>query len=120
MRTFQMISAETESHDGRLWIGTTELWAHHSGRLSFDRCEPTAQGERLNAGWSGGWQWTRDGETVAPINLRAETDRLHLSYRVNINGGGWEDVTETVHIVRVPCRFERAQSWSGRLPCCGD
>jgi hypothetical protein len=28
-----------------------------------------------------------------------------LSYRVNINGSGWEDVTETVRIVRVPCRF---------------
>ena len=27
----------------------------------------------LRAGWAGGWQWTRDGEKVASINLRAET-----------------------------------------------
>jgi hypothetical protein len=30
----------------------------------------------LIAGWSGGWQWTRDGEKVAWIDLRAEADRL--------------------------------------------
>ena len=59
----------------------------------------------LRAGWMGGWQWTRDGEKVASINLRAEADRLHLSYRVCIGGGEWEDVAETVRIVRVPCRF---------------
>jgi hypothetical protein len=59
----------------------------------------------LRPGWMGGWQWTRDGEKVASINLRAEHDRLHLSYRVRICGGEWEDVAETVHIVRVACRF---------------
>jgi hypothetical protein len=59
----------------------------------------------LRPGWTGGWQWTRDGESVASINMRAEGARLHLSYRVRIAGGDWEDVAETVHIVRVQCRF---------------
>jgi hypothetical protein len=59
----------------------------------------------LGAGWSGGWQWTRDGERVAWINLRADADRLQLSYRVRIGGGEWKDVEETVRVVRVPCRF---------------
>jgi hypothetical protein len=59
----------------------------------------------LRAGSMGGWQWTPDGEKVATINLRAEDDRLHLSYRVRISGGEWEDIAETVRIVRVPCRF---------------
>ena len=59
----------------------------------------------LHHGWWGCWQWTRDGEKVALINLRAEEIRLHLSYRVRIVGGDWEDVEETVRIVRVPCRF---------------
>ncbi len=59
----------------------------------------------LRPGWAGGWQWSRDGEKVASINLRAEEDRLHLSYRVRVAGGDWEDVDETVRIVRVPCRF---------------
>jgi hypothetical protein len=59
----------------------------------------------LRPGWWGGWQWTRDGEKVASIDLRAEADRLHLSYRVRIGGGDWEDVAETVRIVRVACRL---------------
>jgi hypothetical protein len=38
----------------------------------------------LRADWFGGWEWSREGEKVASINLRAETDQLHLSYRVSI------------------------------------
>jgi hypothetical protein len=50
----------------------------------------------LRAGWMGGWQWTRDGEKVASISLRAEHDKVHLTYRVRSGGGGeWEDVAET-------------------------
>ena len=59
----------------------------------------------LRAGWTGYWQWTRDGKKVAGIDLRAEHDRLNLDYRVRIGGGEWEDVAETVRIVRLPCRF---------------
>src|SRR6478609_10033963 len=59
----------------------------------------------LRSGWVGGWQWKREGENVASINLRSEADRLHLSYRVRLYGGDREDVTETVRMVRVPCRF---------------
>ena len=40
----------------------------------------------LRPGWCGGWQRTRDGEKVATINLRAEEDRLRLSYRVSSPG----------------------------------
>jgi len=59
----------------------------------------------LRAGWAGSWQWTHDGEKVAPINLRAEEDCLHLTYRVRVGGGKWEDVDETVRIVRASCCF---------------
>jgi hypothetical protein len=65
----------------------------------------------LEPGWSGVWQWTRDGERVAWITLRAEADRLHLSYRVRIGGGEWEDVDETVRVVRVPCRLGGARHY---------
>jgi hypothetical protein len=37
--------------------------------------------------------------------VRAEANRLVLSYCVRIGGGEWEDVAETIRIVRVPCRF---------------
>ena len=49
--------------------------------------------------------WMRGGEQIASIGLRAEADRLHLSYRVSIGGGEWEEVKEIVPIVRVPCRY---------------
>ena len=59
----------------------------------------------LPSDWSGIWQWTRDGERVAWINLRTEFDRLHLTYRVRIGGGDWEDIGESVRIVRVACQY---------------
>src|SRR4051794_36064073 len=59
----------------------------------------------LQPGYWGSWQWTRDCERVASINAHADVDQLHLSYRVRIAGGEWEDVSETVLIVRTPCRF---------------
>ena len=67
--------------------------------------------ECLTPGWTRGWQWTRDGEQVASINLRAEADRLHLSYRVRIAGAEWESIEEPVRIVRVPCRFGGARPY---------
>ena len=65
----------------------------------------------LRAGWMGGWQWTRDSEKVASINLHAEEDRLHLTYHMRVGGGLWEDVAETVRIVRAPCRFGGARPY---------
>jgi len=49
--------------------------------------------------------------SVASINLRAEPDRLHLSYRVRIAGGEWESIEEPVRIVRVPCPFGGARPY---------
>jgi hypothetical protein len=65
----------------------------------------------LRPGWSGSWQWTCAAEKIAWINLRAETERLHLFYRVRIGGGEWEDMAETVRIVRTPCRFGGARPY---------
>jgi len=59
----------------------------------------------LQPGWAGEWSWTRDGERVAWICLRAELDQLRLIYRVRIGGGDWQDIAERVPIVRVACRY---------------
>jgi hypothetical protein len=48
---------------------------------------------------------------VAWIGLRAELDRLHLSYRVRMGGGDWDDVAESVRIVRVGCRYGGARPY---------
>jgi hypothetical protein len=39
------------------------------------------------------------------INLRAEAERLHLSYKVRVGDGKWEDIVETIPIVHLRCRF---------------
>src|SRR3954469_10547675 len=59
----------------------------------------------LRAGWIGCWQWTRAGEPIAIINLRAEHDRLQLEYGARVGSGDWEYIAETVRIVRTSCRF---------------
>jgi len=60
----------------------------------------------LVPGWQGGWNWSRDGETVASIGIRADVGRLHLSYRWKSRSGGeWETVDEPVALIKVPCRF---------------
>src|SRR6185312_3187889 len=63
----------------------------------------------LRAGWAGGWQWTRDGGQAASIGLRAAAHRLHLNYRIRTGDGDWEDIAETVRIVRVTCRYGGAR-----------
>src|SRR3954452_7352208 len=57
----------------------------------------------LRPGWSGSWLWTRDGEQVAWIGLRAEADLLRLLYRVRVAGGDWQEVDETVGVKRQYC-----------------
>jgi len=59
----------------------------------------------LKSGWSGSWEWTRDGERVAWIDLRAGEDLLRLSYSVSLNGGDREQVKEAVRLAYVSCRF---------------
>jgi hypothetical protein len=44
-------------------------------------------------------------QKVASINLRAEANHIILSYRVRIAEGEWEEVSEPVRIMRLPCRF---------------
>ncbi len=87
-----------------------------SGRNTVEACHSIDVNRLQKAGclrpdWSGNWQWTCAAEKVAWINLRAETDRLCLYYRVRIGDGEWEDVAETVRIVRTPCRFGGARPY---------
>src|SRR4029078_1501292 len=67
------------------------------------------KGGSLQPRLAGAVHWTRDGEKVATINLRAEADRVHLSYRVQV-GQAWQEVDEKVRIGAVPCPF-----WRGRV-----
>jgi len=59
----------------------------------------------LRAGSIANLEWSHDGDNVTPTKMRVEHDQLHLTYRMRIGVGEWEDVKETVRIVRMQCRF---------------
>jgi hypothetical protein len=57
----------------------------------------------------GGGQWTRNSEKVASINLCAEHNRLHFTYRLRLGGSEWE--AETVRILRIVYRVGGTQPY---------
>lgn len=65
----------------------------------------------LRPGYWGSWQWTRNGETVASIQMRAEQDRVILIYRHCSGGAEWKDEQYPVHIVRTPCNLGGERAW---------
>jgi hypothetical protein len=57
------------------------------------------------------------GGEIVSINLRAVAERLHLSYKVRVGGGGWEDMAEIIPIVHARCRFGGSRAY---FICPGD
>lgn len=80
------------------------------GRLTVEACRSLNVNHLRRCGvlcdrWSGGWQWTRNNENTASINIRGGRERIVLSYRCRLAGADWEDVTETIAIQWRGCRF---------------
>lgn len=65
----------------------------------------------LRPGYWGGWQWTRNGEVVASIRMRAEEDRVIFIYRHRSGGEEWKDEEYPVRIVRTPCNLGGTRPW---------
>ena len=65
----------------------------------------------LRPGYCGGWEWKRDGERVAWIQLRRDGNALVLSYRVRRYGEEWQDVEQPTRIIWMPCRFGGARPY---------
>jgi len=70
-----------------------------------------AQQGVLRPGYWGGWKWTRDGETVASIQMRAEPNRVILIYRHRSGVGDWKDEEYPVRIVCTPCNLGGSRTW---------
>lgn len=64
------------------------------------------------------WQWTRDGEAVANINVRAEAGRVVLSYRYKRNEGEWESLDYPVLLESTPSTYGGVRYWF-RCPAVG-
>ena len=64
----------------------------------------------LRPGCSSTCQWIVNNE-VASINLCAEAERVHLSYAVRVGDGEREDMTDTIPIVHLRCRFGGSRAY---------
>lgn len=65
----------------------------------------------LSAGQSFGWNWTRNGEKVASIQVRTEADRVTLIYRHRSGGGEWQDEQYPVLMAWTPCHYGGKRAW---------
>ncbi len=65
----------------------------------------------LTQGRAFSWQWTRNGEMVASIQVRTESDRVILSYRQRSGGGEWKDERYPVRLDWTPCTFGGRRAW---------
>ena len=65
----------------------------------------------LRPGYCGSWQWMRNGEVLASIQMPAEADRVILIYRHRDGGGDWKDEQYPVRIARTPCPLGGSRPW---------
>ena len=57
-----------------------------------------------------GWNWTRNGETVASIRVRAEAGRVVLSYQQR-HGDDWRPMEYPVRLDWTPCTLGGRRAW---------
>ena len=69
----------------------------------------------LVPGRSFGWQWTRNGEKIASINLRTDYDaplsKVTLDYRTRPHGGEWKDMNYPVYVSWTGCNYGGQRVW---------
>lgn len=64
----------------------------------------------LKPGSARRWHWTRDGERVASVDLRADALYLHLSYRRRA-GEAWQDLAYAVALDWTRCHYGGERTW---------
>lgn len=72
----------------------------------------------LTAGYAGKLNWLRHDEIVASIHIRAERDRLILSYRCRSYGIEWRDMEYAVELDWSACHYGGQRPWF-LCPACG-
>ena len=82
---------------------TSDYWALDVRRLQRDGL--------LTPRRSFAWNWTRDGETVASIQVRAETDRLILNYRHKTGGSDSQPMDYPVRLAWTDCTLGGRRAW---------
>jgi len=66
---------------------------------------------RLAPGQSFNWQWSRNREPMANINILTDTDRVTLDYRTRDQGGEWQSMNYPVQLSWTSCNFGGQRAW---------
>ena len=66
---------------------------------------------RLQPGSVCSWEWSRNGNVLASIHMKAGFDRVTLDYRQKTNGSDWKDVSYPVRLVYTPCNMGGQRVW---------
>ena len=69
------------------------------------------RGGFLTPGRAFSWQWSRDSEVVASINVRAELGRVIVTYRHRSGGDEWKDESYPVYLTTTPCHMGGERPW---------
>lgn len=65
----------------------------------------------LTLGRAFGWNWSRNGEKIASIQMRTEADRVILNYRSRSNGGEWKAMEYPVYLEWTGCNLGGRRAW---------
>jgi len=65
----------------------------------------------LEPGSSFGWQWTRNEQPYANIQIRSQFDRIVLSYRHRRRSDDWQSEEYPVLLTQTPCHFGGVRQW---------
>ncbi len=57
------------------------------------------------------WQWSRDGETMAAIQVRTEPGQVMLTYRHRSSSGDWKDQSYPIQLDWTTCNFGGTRPW---------
>lgn len=66
---------------------------------------------RLTPGQSFSWIWSRNGNTIATINMQTDTDSVRLNYQQRAHGGEWQDMDYWVRLAYTPCNLGGDRVW---------
>jgi hypothetical protein len=65
----------------------------------------------LTPGCTLNWTWSRNGEQVASIAMRAQADRVTLTYESRAYGGEPKSMNYSVRLDRTGCNYGRQRVW---------
>ena len=71
----------------------------------------------LVSGWRGGWNWYRNGQKRASVDIEVGEASIRLRYRAT-DRGEWKDYDYTVRLSRSSCHYGGERPWF-LCPHCG-